>query len=53
MAEKTVKLTVQQICNELKFNKNTRDYVGHKYKNKEFTLKQWKSNFEKDKLALN
>lgn len=46
------KMNVSQICNELKVNKNTRSYIEHKYKNKEFLLKDWKTFLKKDGLNL-
>lgn len=46
------KLTVLQVCNELKFNPNNRAYVNHKYKDEEHSLKYWKSLFKKDKLDI-
>lgn len=49
---KELKLNVQNICNELKVNKNTRSYIKHKYKDKEFTLKDWKNNLKKDGLSI-
>lgn len=54
MAKKqNTKLTVLQICNRLKFNKNNRGYVDFKYKGETHTLNEWKSLFKKDKLDFN
>ena len=44
-------LDINQICNKLKLNKNSRSYIEHKYKGKEMSLKQWKDNFKKDGLS--
>ena len=52
MTDKVEKLTTAQICNELKVNQNTRAYIEHKYKNKEFSLKDWKTNLKRDGLAI-
>lgn len=49
---KEPKMNVQSICNELKVNKNTRAYIEHKYKNEEFSLKDWKINLKKDGLSI-
>lgn len=51
-ATKELKMNVQNICNELKVNKNTRSYIEHKYKDKEFTIKDWKINLKKDGLSI-
>lgn len=53
MAEKIDKLTTQQVCNELQLNTNTRAYVEHKYKEKEYSLKEWKNLLKKDGLDIN
>lgn len=49
--KKEVYLSINQICNELKLNKNSRSFVMMKYKNQDLTLKQWKDNFKKDRLS--
>lgn len=51
MEEKKDILDINQICNMLKLNKNTRSYLEMKYKNKDLTLKEWKVNLKKDKLS--
>jgi len=49
---KIKKLDTNQICNELQIGKsNTRAYIEHKYKNKSFSLKEWKVKLKKDKLS--
>lgn len=45
-------LSTQQICNLLKVNKNTRSYIEHKYKDKEMTENEWKTNLKKDSLSF-
>jgi len=50
--KKEDKLTTKQICLELQLNPNTRKYVEYKYKDKEMTLKDWKTNLKKDGLNL-
>lgn len=52
MTEKIEKLTVLQICNEIKANNNTRSYIEHKYRDKEMSLKDWKTNLKKDGLVI-
>lgn len=52
MTEKIEKLSISQICNLIKANKNTRSYIEHKYKNKEMTEKEWKTNLKKDGLSF-
>lgn len=49
---KESKLNAIKICNELKVNKNTRSYIEHKYKGKEFFIKDWKINLKKDGLNI-
>jgi hypothetical protein len=44
-------LDINQICNLIKANENTRSYIEHKYKNREMTEKDWKVNFKKDRLS--
>lgn len=46
------KLSAHQMCNLLKVNQNTRLYIEHKYKDKEFTEKEWKENLRKDGLTF-
>lgn len=48
--EKIDKLTISQICIEIKANQNTKAYIEKKYKGKEFTLKEWKTNLKNDGL---
>lgn len=52
METKVEKLTASQICNMIKANKNTRSYIEYKYKNKEMTEKEWKTNLKKDGLSF-
>lgn len=45
-------LTANQICNLIKANTNTRSYIEHKYKGKEMTENEWKTNLKKDGLSF-
>jgi len=46
------KLSTNQICNLIKANTNTRAYIEHKYKDKEMTESEWKTNLKKDGLSF-
>ena len=50
--EKDKKLDINQICNIIKVNQNTKSYIEHKYKGKDMTEKEWKSNLKKDGLSF-
>lgn len=50
--EKPTTLSISQICNLIKVNKNTRSYIEHKYKNIELTEKEWKTKLKKDGLSF-
>lgn len=53
MAEKKDdKLDINQICNLIKANKNTKSYIEHKYKEQDMTEKEWRSNLKKDGLSF-
>lgn len=47
-----LKLTAHQISNLIKVNTNTRAYIEHKYKDKEMTETEWKTNLKKDGLSF-
>lgn len=49
---KEVLMTAHQVCVELRFNQNTRDYVIHKYNDESHTLREWKNLFNKDGLSI-
>ena len=54
MAKKNTvgKLTVLQICNELKINGYFRKFVEKKYKGEKFYSKEWKSKLSNDGLEV-
>lgn len=45
-------LNTNQICNLLQVNENTRLYVEHKYKDRQMTDNEWKTNLKKDGLLF-
>lgn len=48
---KEIKLGASGISNLLKVNSNTRSYILYKYKDFEFTEKEWKLKLKKDGLT--
>ena len=45
------KIDAHKVCNELKVNQNTRNYILHKHKLVNLSLKDWKILLKKDGLS--